>query len=107
MVPGGGSASGPFQLVLYTDPSSQTSSTTLQQVVSQVVSGTPDASRQMYHDMRICVGVQPLNSFHLDQVVVLTARHDDLCAAACAKQLDDEGAKKTGSACDDPGAHRG
>jgi len=35
----GGGASTPFQLVLYTDPSRQTASTTVQQIVSQVVSG--------------------------------------------------------------------
>ena len=35
----GGAAGSPFQLVLYTDPSRQTASTTVQQIVSQVVGG--------------------------------------------------------------------
>lgn len=37
MVPGGPPPTQPFQLILYTDPSNQTSSTTIQQIVAQVV----------------------------------------------------------------------
>jgi len=50
MQPGAGNGSGPFGLIVYTDPSQQTSSTTVQQVVGQIVgginqslSGTPPA----------------------------------------------------------------
>jgi hypothetical protein len=53
--------------------------------------------RQVNNDIRAGIIQHALDSFHLDQIILLQLGHKNICRTALAQFFDDKGAKKPGS----------